>query len=518
MPGLRAHDVGRTLALGRTAFRHRAVVLPGDRGEQLAALAALASGGKPARAVYGGAAAPPSTAYLFTGQGSQRPRMGAELYEFRPVFAKALDEVCEAFEPVLARPLKSLLFAAEGSPEAALLERTEYAQPALFAIETALFRLLEQSLPAPGQVAGHSIGGLAAVHAAGALSLEDACTLVAARGRLMQAMPGGGAMVACEASEEEVRGALAGYEGRVGVAAVNGPLSTVVSGDADAVAEVADVFRERGRRTRRLRVSHAFHSHHMDGALDEVRAVVARLRFHEPLIPVVSDLTGRRTGLDELRQPDYWAHQLRVPVRFGAAVVTLAEAGATAFVEVGPDAVLTPLVAACLPGTAPLVVPSQVRDRRGEETFAVALSTLHAAGGEVRWESWYAEQAAPPAELPTYPFEHTHHWWPAPAGTQPKAPPAPDPAEAATPRPPGDGASLLDLVRLHAADVLGHESPESIAAEDNFLDIGFSSFTALEVRNRLCEATGLLLPPVLLFDHPTPSAVAGFIRDELAAA
>ncbi|MFI7368304.1 type I polyketide synthase [Streptomyces sp. NPDC050149] len=520
-PGLRAHDVGRTLALGRTPLRHRAVVLPGDRTEQLAALAALASGGKPARAVYGSAAAPPATAYLFTGQGSQRPRMGAELYELRPAFAKALDEVCEAFEPVLPRPLKDLLFAAEGSPEAALLERTEYAQPALFAVETALFRLLEQSLPAPVQVTGHSIGGLAAVHAAGVLSLEDACTLVAARGGLMQAMPGGGAMVACEASEEEVREALAGYGGRMGVAAVNGPLSTVVSGDADAVTEVADAFRERGRRTRRLRVSHAFHSHHMDGALDGLRAVVARLSFHEPRIPVVSDLTGRLTGLDELRQPDYWARQLRSPVRFGDAVVTLAGAGATAFVEVGPDAVLTPLVAACLPGTAPLVVPAQVRDRRGEETFAVALSALHAAGSDVRWETWYAEQAAPPAELPTYPFERTPHWWPAPAGDAPKARRTPEPVEPPdAPDAPAveEGGSLLDLVRLHAAHVLGHESPESIAAEDNFLEIGLSSFTALEVRNRLCEATGLLLPPVLLFDHPTPSAVAGFIRDELAAA
>ncbi|WSV64928.1 type I polyketide synthase [Streptomyces sp. NBC_01013] len=517
-PRLRAHDVGRTLALGRTAFRHRAVVLPGDRSEQLAALASLASGGKPVRVVRGSAAAPPSTAYLFTGQGSQQPRMGAELYELRPVFAKALDEVCEAFEPMLARPLKSLLFAAEGSPEATLLERTEYAQPALFAIETALFRLLEHSLPAPGQVAGHSIGGLVAVHAAGALSLEDACTLVAARGRLMEAMPAGGAMVACEASEEEVREALAGYGGRVGVAAVNGPLSTVVSGDADAVSEVADAFREQGRRTRRLRVSHAFHSHHMDGALDELRAVVARLRFQEPRIPVVSDLTGRRAGLGELRQPDYWARQLRAPVRFGDAVVTLAEAGATAFVEVGPDAVLTPLVAACLPGTAPLAVPSQVRDRRGEETFAVALSKLHASGGEVRWDSWFVEQAALPAELPTYPFEHTHHWWPSPAAEAPKVRRAPEPVGAPEAPAPEEGGSLLDLVRRHAAHVLGHESPESIAAEDNFLDIGFSSFTALEVRNRLCEATGLLLPPVLLFDHPTPSAVAGFIRDELAAA
>ncbi|MFG3142540.1 type I polyketide synthase [Streptomyces sp. NPDC048211] len=519
-PGLRAHDVGRTLALGRTAFRHRAVVLPGGREEQLAALAALASGGRPARAVYGSAAAAPSTAYLFTGQGSQRPRMGAELYELRPAFATALDAVCEAFEPVLARPLKSLLFAAEGSPEAALLERTEYAQPALFAVETALFRLLEQSLPAPGQVAGHSIGGLAAVHAAGALSLEDACTLVAARGRLMQAMPGGGAMVACEASEEDVLDVLGGYAGRVDVAAVNGPLSTVVSGDADAVAEVADAFRKRGRRTHRLRVSHAFHSPHMDGALDELRAVVAGLRFSEPLIPVVSDLTGRLTGLDELRQPDYWARHLRSAVRFGDAVATLAGAGATAFVEVGPDAVLTPLVAASLPGAAPLVVPSQVRDRRGEETFAAALAALHAAGGEVRWENWYAEQAAPPAELPTYPFEHTHHWWPAPAGEARQERREPEPA-AAAPESPGalnGEGSLLDLVRVHAAQVLGHDSPESIAAEDNFLDIGFSSFTALEVRNRLCEATGLLLPPVLLFDHPTPSAVAGFIRDELTAA
>ncbi|MFD7901532.1 type I polyketide synthase [Kitasatospora sp. NPDC059747] len=526
-------EVGRTLALGRTAFKHRAVVLPGSPAERLAALAALAAGRPAPHAVRGTAAERLPTAYLFTGQGSQRIGMGRELYESRPAFRVALDEVCEAFVPLLDRPLKSLLFAAPDSPEAALLDRTEYAQPALFALETALFRLLGDLLPEPDRVAGHSLGGLTAVHAAGVLSTADAAALVAARGRLMQELPAGGLMAACEASEEEVLAVLAEYDGRADLAAVNGPGSAVVSGDADAVREIVARFGAQGRRTRLLRVSHAFHSHHMDGALDRLRPVVEGLDFRPPAIPVVSDLTGRPVTVDELRQPEYWARQLRSPVRFGAVVATLHEAGTRAFVEVGPDAVLTPMVGACLPDAAPVVTPVLLPDRPEEESLVTAVSRLHAAGGSVRWDAWYGDHHPVPAELPTYPFEHRNYWWTdvtVPAGptaasgaavSGAPAQPRQDsgaPADQADQSGLVDELSLLDLVRVHAAEVLGHSAPGEIAADDNFLDIGFSSFSALEVRNRLCEATGLLLPAVLLYDHPTPAAVVTFLEEQLAAA
>ncbi|MFD5322378.1 type I polyketide synthase [Streptomyces sp. NPDC127092] len=520
--------VGRTLALGRAHLRHRAAVLPGGRDGARTALADLAAGRPSGRLVRGRAAERPVTAFLFTGQGSQRAAMGRALYESRPEFRSALDEIGEAFGTPLGRPLVPLLLADEDSAEAALLERTEFAQPALFALELALFRQLARVLPEPEWVAGHSIGGITAAVAAGVLSLEDAAVLVTARGRLMQEQPSGGAMLACEASEQEVLALLEEYDGRVGLAAVNGPASVVVSGDADAVTEIAAALTVWRRRTSRLRVSHAFHSHHMDGALEPLRAVVAGLAFRPPALRIVSDLTGQPLDFDDLRRPAYWADQLRSPVRFGTALGTLYEAGVTAFVEVGPDAVLAPMVAAAQPDStpAPVVTPTLVRDRPAEASLAEALTRLHVAGVEVDWRAWLGGPAGTradgDADLPTYPFEHVPYWWPARAGTvrgtpavpepSPEAPPAPAPA----PVPAAVEASFLELVRVHAADVLGHASPELIDAEDNFLDIGFSSFTALEVRNRLCEATGMLLPPVLLYDYPTPAAVARFLEEQAA--
>ncbi|WP_316777876.1 type I polyketide synthase [Streptomyces sasae] len=521
--------VGRTLALGRTAFKHRAVVLPGDPGDRLAALRAVAAGRPDPRVVPGTAAERLTTAFLFTGQGSQRAGMGCQLYARHGVFRETVDELCEAFDGLLERPLKPLLLATPDSAEATLLDRTEYAQPALFTMEFALFRLLRELLPEPDFVAGHSIGGITAVAAAGGLSVEDACALVAVRGRLMGHAPEGGAMTACEASEEEVLAELAGHPGGVAVAAVNSPTSTVISGDAEAVAEIARRFAGRGRRVRGLRVSHAFHSAHMDGVLDEFRTFVASMRVKEPTVPVVSDLTGRPLGVEELRDPGYWARHLRSPVRFGDMVDMLYGAGVTAFVEVGPDAVLAPLVPACLPADATAVVaPALVRDRAEEATLVTALARLHVAGGAVDWRRWYGDQPSPGADLPTYPFERHRYWWPPlmPAQSGPAAVPAPPavpgPAEEPDGAPPvavvSGAESLLELVRLHTADVLGHTSTELIGADDSFLDIGLSSFTALEVRNRLCEATGLLLPPVLLFDHPTPAAVVRFLEEQLPAA
>ncbi|WP_214103115.1 type I polyketide synthase [Acrocarpospora catenulata] len=520
-PDLDDTQVGRTLALGRTALRHRAVVLPGDREQRLRALAELAEGRTSRRLVRAVAGERPSTAYLFTGQGSQRAGMGRGLYAEWPVFASALDEVCAAFDGLLDRPLKELLFAEPGSPEAEALARTAYAQPALFALETALFRLLERLTAPPGRVAGHSLGGLAAAHASGVLSLEDACALVAARGRLMQDQPGGGAMTAIEATETEAVDALAGYPGLADLAAVNGPAAVVISGDADVVTEIAERFAARGRRTSRLRVGHAFHSPHMDGALEPFRAVASRVTFHPPLIPLVSELTGREATEEELSDPGYWVRQLRSTVRFGDVLATLHAAGVTTFVEVGPDAVLTPLAVSALPPDA-LVLPALSRERPEPDALASLVARLHAAGGDVRWNAWYGGPPLPPADLPTYPFERRRYWWP--AGVLPSAaggsdrPAVPDDhPEAGEQDAAATEATLLDLVRVHAAEVLGHAAPDSIDPEDNFLHIGFSSFTALEVRNRLCEATGLVLPPVLLYDYPTPAAVAGFLEERLAS-
>ncbi len=408
-------DLGYSLATTRSVFEHRAVVLGAEIEELTAGLTAVAAGETAPGAVTGVTRRGGGLAALFTGQGAQRLGMGHELYDAFETYAEAFDEVCARLDPLLDRPLREVVFAAEGSADAGLLDRTAFTQPALFAVEVALFRLLEHWGVTPDVLIGHSIGEVAAAHVAGVFSLEDACTLIAARGRLMQALPEGGAMVAVQATEDEVATSLTGREAEVSIAAVNGPTSVVIAGDEDVALEIAGQWAEQGRKTRRLRVSHAFHSPRMDGMLDDFRKVVEGLSFAPPTIALVSNVTGEAAGAEEVCSPEYWVRHVREAVRFADGVRALEARGVTRFVEVGPDGVLTAMARDCVEdrpeGTAtPVMVPVLRKDRPETRALTTALAELHVSGVRVDWERAFAGSGARKAELPTYAFQRERYW------------------------------------------------------------------------------------------------------------
>ncbi|MFJ9885519.1 acyltransferase domain-containing protein, partial [Streptomyces sp. NPDC091287] len=336
-PDVPPERIAASLA-ARTRFDHRAVIDPADRTTLLTALTALADGTE-APGLTTATTTPGKTAFLFTGQGSQRLGMGRELYESHPVFAAAFCEVCDRFDAILDRPLHEVMW----GQDAELLNRTEYTQAALFTLQTALYRALEHDGLTPDTLIGHSIGEIAAAHAAGVLTLDDAVTLVTTRGRLMQTARSDGTMIALRATEEEVRAVLDSTGDDLSIAAVNGPQATVISGTPDAAEAVAQHFTAQGRKTTRLTVSHAFHSAHMDNILDDFRHAISHLTFHPPTIPLISNLTGLPATADDLTTPDYWTHHIRRTVRFHPGIHHLETHGTTRYLELGPDATLTTL-------------------------------------------------------------------------------------------------------------------------------------------------------------------------------
>ncbi|WP_019546342.1 type I polyketide synthase [Streptomyces sulphureus] len=401
-------DVPRALLASRATLAHRAVALADGAGPPRSALRALAAGEPHPDLVRGRATEPGRLAFLLPGQGSQRPGMGGELCARFPVYAAAFDAACAEFDAHLPRRLREVVLARAGTAEAALLDRTEFAQPALFAVEVALFALLESWGVRPERLLGHSVGALAAAHVGGVLSLADACAVVAARGRLMQALPSGGTMAALQATEDEVVPLLRGREDRVGLAAVNGPRSVVVSGDGDVVDEVCAHWRESGRRVKQLNVSHAFHSPRMDGMLDDFLDVTASVDWHEPTIPLVSDMTGAPAGPRAWGDPRYWVDHVRRTVRFHDGLEALRADGVTAFLELGPDTALTGVASDSGRGTD-VHVACLPRGRPEAHSVLTALARLHCHGVAVAWEALLPGRGRP-LDLPTYPFQRERYW------------------------------------------------------------------------------------------------------------
>ncbi|MBL1120436.1 SDR family NAD(P)-dependent oxidoreductase, partial [Streptomyces sp. 110] len=501
LPAAELAELAHALATTRTAFAHRAVVIAPDRAGLTTGLAAIADN-RARRGVVRGTADAAGTAFLFSGQGSQHVRMGLELAAAHEAYARAFAEVERVMDLHLDHPLAEIL----RDPD--LLHETAYSQPALFAVEVALFRLYEGWGITPDLLAGHSIGELAAAHVAGILSLDDACTLVAERGRLMQDLPDG-AMLSLRGEEHEVRTFLDESAATdVSIAALNGPVSTTLAGNRDQLTDLAERWRADGGRCQWLEVNRAFHSSHTDRILDEFREVAERLTYARPRIPVVSNVTGRVVTGDEMSSADYWVRHVRQTVRFHDGIRALDEAGVTTFVELGPDTALSAMGRSCLPGRDAVFV--SVLQARQPETRSViaALAEMHVRGVRIDWSAVFGAPPAAHVPLPTYAFQRSRYWLGSAAAPEPDATGAALDRRMAGLAPTERTLVMLDLVREHAAAVLGHDDPGAVAPTLAFHDLGFTSFTGVDLGTRLARAAGVALSPTAVFDFPTPQALA----------
>lgn len=521
-PVLDVVDVGYSLVSTRSVFDHRAVVVGQTRDELLAGLAGVVAGRPEAGVVCGVGKPAGKTAFVFAGQGSQWLGMGSELYAAYPVFAEALDAVVDELDRHLRYPLRDVIWGHDQD----LLNTTEFAQPALFAVEVALYRLLMSWGVRPGLVLGHSVGELAAAHVAGALCLPDAAMLVAARGRLMQALPAGGAMFAVQAREDEVAPML-GHD--VSIAAVNGPASVVISGAHDAVSAIADRLRGQGRRVHRLAVSHAFHSALMEPMIAEFTAVAAELSVGLPTIPVISNVTGQLVA-DDFASADYWARHIRAVVRFGDSVRSAHCAGASRFIEVGPGGGLTSLIEASLADAQIVSVPTLRKDRPEPVSVMTAAAQGFVSGMGLDWASVFSGYRPKRVELPTYAFQHQKFWLaPAPSVSDPTAAGQIGASDGGAELLASSGfaarlagrsadeqlAAAIEVVCEHAAAVLGRDGAAGLDAGQAFADSGFNSLSAVELRNRLTAVTAVTLPATAIFDHPTPTELAQYLITQI---
>ncbi len=402
-------DLCYTANTGRDHFAHRLSITGATRKEIKNILSCYAKG----EAVEGlykesvGDLLNPKMAFLFTGQGSQYKGMGHELYETQPVFKEALDRCHEILKSHMEKPLLDILYSKE--TEGPDLNSTLYTQPALFSLEYALYELWGSWGIQPSVVLGHSIGEYVAACVAGVFNLEDGLRLVAARGRLMQALPEG-SMAAVFAEEERVAEVIRPYQDRVFIAVSNAPKSIVLSGEKVAVKEVIEILKQQGVEAKPLTVSHPFHSPFMCPMVDEFKRLASQIKYSKPKIPVISNITGKPIDGAETDWPDYWARHIRHPVRFYESMKTLEENGYEVFLEVGSSPILSGLGRQCLPNRKGLWLTSLRRGQSDWKQLLATLATLYINGMEIDWLGFDKPYSRQKVAIPTYPFQRRRFW------------------------------------------------------------------------------------------------------------
>jgi myxalamid-type polyketide synthase MxaB len=402
-------DICFTANVGRSNFHHRGAFVGASREELCRQLEEVAARGtqNDGNGTSIPAKKPPKIAFLFTGQGSQYVGMGRELYQTQPSFRKNVDRCDEILQTYMDRPLLAVLYPRPG--ERSPLDETAYTQPCLFALQYALSELWSSWGVEPAVAAGHSVGEYAAACAAGVFSLEDGLKLVAVRARLMHQLPQRGQMVAVFANSQQVSAAIKPYARDVSIAAINTPHQVVISGLAETIDAVVAYFSARGVKTKRLAVSHAFHSPLVEPMLDAFDEVVREVRFSAPKFGIVSNVTGRLESHD-LTTANYWRRHVREPVRFAESVSTLRQEGCQLFVELGPTPILAGLGRSCLPDDRGVWLPSLRPGRSDWDVILRTLGDLYVRGAAIDWRGFDADYARHKVSLPTYPFQRQRYW------------------------------------------------------------------------------------------------------------
>jgi acyl transferase domain-containing protein len=511
-PEVSVQDLCRTANVGRAHFRHRLAGVVDTRADLAELLDQALQGEVPSHDSR-------KVAFLFTGQGSQYPGMGAGLYERYPVFAAAIDECDALFAPLIGRSV--------GALAADELNRTQWTQPALFALEYALAKLWLSWGVTPSAVAGHSIGEVVAATVAGLFTTADAARLVAARGRLMGSVAAAGRMVSVAAAVEEVEPFLAGFPD-LAVAAINAPRQCVLSGGTDSVAEVVETLTAKGIDSRALAVSHAFHSPLMAEVTDRLREELRDITFQETTTTLVSTVTGKVAKWREIADVDYWVRQVAEPVDFQGAMRALHRRGRHVFVEIGPAGTLTSLAKRCVPAGDHVWLTSLHESTKDDDhTLLAALAKGYAAGLRVSWPDFHHAQPNRRLDLPTYAFARTRYWLPLGRPTTTEEHPATAaPATARPERAPFNSAALHDgdtrrsaiaeLVRERLAAALSYSDPSDLDLDADFGELGVDSLVAVEVRKALSAALPIECPPAAVFEHPSARRLAHFLDDQLA--